>query len=142
MPLIDWSPDYCLGESTIDRQHESLVELLNTMHEAYSCGSPRPVLQRVMSDLSSYIAYHFRCESEIMRAAGYPEIARHEREHRALIEQVDTLEIRLAKGLDQHGGAWMAGVRDWLMDHICGEDRRFGVYLKTHAAEESTTVVR
>jgi len=125
-----WLDLYATGIPKIDRQHETLTDLLNALNEAHRAGKPRDVLLFRLEQLIEAVHEHFADEEALMREQGYPDVDLHKAEHDFLLAQV--LHFREEFAADKVGlsESMMDYLRDWLRDHILISDRRMARFLK------------
>jgi len=126
--LIEWSSALSVGDPDIDRQHQRLVGIVNSFHEAMANKKPQSVIGDLLDKLNAYALEHFRYEEERMRAGGYPQLAEHQEEHAAMLETVKDLQNRFKQGtLSQL--EFMKLLKNWLTQHIQKSDKQYVPYL-------------
>ena len=86
--LMRWMDLYATGIEKIDRQHETLTDLLNALNEAFRGGRPNEVLLFRLDQLIESTHEHFTDEEALMRRKEYPDIDLHKAEHDFLLAQV------------------------------------------------------
>lgn len=130
MAFVDWKPEYSVGNAEIDEQHRRLVGLINQLHDAMKAGGRHEDLMKIMNELVSYTRYHFAHEEKLMQRAGYPDLAAHQRTHRAMVEQVE--KLRQEAGTSRAGFSikLMGFLKSWLTDHILGSDMKYAPSLR------------
>ncbi|MCS7044302.1 MAG: bacteriohemerythrin [Bryobacteraceae bacterium] len=131
MAFVDWKPEYNVGHAEIDEQHKRLVGLINQLHDAMKAGGRHEDLMRIMNELVNYTRYHFTHEENLMRQAGYPDLASHQRAHRAMVEQVEKLKQEAGSSRAGFSIKLMGFLKNWLTDHILGSDMKYAPALKT-----------
>jgi hemerythrin len=130
MPLMTWNEKMSLGVVGIDNQHKKLVGLVNELYDAIQAGKANSVLGRVLDDLVAYTESHFRREEEFFSNSGYPDTAEHKREHDDLTRRVLEIQAEVRAGV--HGTLsleTMNFLKNWLINHIQGSDRKYVAYL-------------
>ena len=130
MPLFIWKPSYNLGVAEIDLDHRQLVGIINELYEAMKEGRGRDVINQTVDRLIDYIGEHFDREESIMRAAGFPNLGRHEREHQGFRAAVLEMDVRRRAGCGPSAIELLTYLSDWLRDHVTSTDRELGRYLK------------
>jgi hemerythrin len=130
MPFATFSDELHLGHEVIDAQHASLFEAVNGLHEAMLAGTSRQELSRILAFLSAYTVEHFRTEEAYMLETGFAGWEGHKAEHDALIKQVKELEERHAAGSMTISITVMNFLKDWLVHHIAGLDRKLANHLR------------
>ena len=88
MPLFQWSQNLSVNIAEIDTQHKRLVDLINHLHDSMKEGKGREAMGKILKDLTDYTVYHFSTEEKLFEKYGYPESARHKKEHEDLTKQV------------------------------------------------------
>jgi hemerythrin len=119
-----WSERLELGIEPLDGEHHLQIALVTALAEALEQGRPSTA-HRVADQLAEYSASHFTSEQLLMEATGYPQLADHLEEHRALLAHLD--EIRyLLRGAEYDLALPMAlDLSSGLASHIAASDRRF-----------------
>lgn len=128
MALISWEEKYSVNVKEIDEQHKKLVKLVNDLHEAMSVGKGKAIMATVLQSLIDYTATHFAAEEKYMTKFNYPAYPQHKSEHDKFVKQVLDFQKGFAKGdlvltLDV-----MKFLKDWLLNHILGTDKKFGPF--------------
>lgn len=130
MPLMQWSPRMSVGVGQCDDEHKVLVSLVNELFDAIAAGKGSTVLGDVLDRLVKYTVTHFEHEEKLMRQHGFPGLAEHQAQHKALAEQAVAIQKKHAAGAT---GALsmevMNFLKNWLIGHIGGTDAKYGVFL-------------
>jgi hemerythrin len=129
MAIMEWSPTFSVKIKKFDDQHKKLVDLVNQLHDAMKAGQGNAMLGVVLQSLISYTATHFKEEEQIMQTHGYPDLARHKSEHEKLVNQVLDLQKKFQAGGGVLTMTVMSFLKEWLITHIQGEDKKYGVFL-------------
>ena len=133
MALMEWNPTFSVNVKKFDDQHKKLVDLLNQLHDAMKVGQGASAMGVIFQQLINYTATHFKEEEQVLQANAYPELAKHKAIHADLVKQVLDLQKKFQAG--EAGGLLtmkvMSFLKDWLVTHIQGEDKKYGVYLNT-----------
>lgn len=140
MTYFAWKEDYSVGDATLDAQHRQLVDVMNELYELLHEPEERQSEGRVefiFAGLADYIVKHFAYEEQRMIDAGYPEdkLAEHRHEHDELVKHVRRYHAKVSEG-DLTGLKellpYLYG--EWLIHHICQQDREYMPYLQAKAA--------
>lgn len=115
----------------IDQQHRKLVDIINHSHDSMKMEGKPEDLMRIMNDLVNDTRYHFTHEEKRMQQAGYPDLANHQRIHRAMVEQVEKFRREAGSSRARFLIKLMAFLKTWLTDHILGTDQKYAPSLKT-----------
>ncbi len=132
--LMRWMDLYATGIEKIDRQHETLTDLLNALNEAFRGGRPNEVLLFRLDQLIELTHEHFTDEEALMRRKEYPDIDLHKAEHDFLLAQVAHFREEFAASKAELSDSMMDYLRDWLRDHILISDRRMARFIKGETA--------
>jgi hemerythrin len=129
MTLFVWDAKYDLHISEIDRQHQKLFALFNELYGAMQQGHGNEVIDKVLTRVVDYTAYHFAAEEKLLRQHGYADEAAHRAEHAKLTEQAKALVQKLKAGRSDVAMATLKFLCDWLNNHILGSDKKFAPFL-------------
>ncbi|WP_158219951.1 bacteriohemerythrin [Ideonella sp. A 288] len=127
LPWFAFEPSHEVGVPEVDQQHRQLVLLVEGLNRAVKDGDGAEAIRTRFDELVLYTRFHFATEERLMGAAHYPALARHTQAHAQLLADV----VRHRQRLNQ-GGELVAlqTIKDWLMDHIVGEDQAMGAFLR------------
>lgn len=130
MPFAQFSDAMRIGQEDVDRQHASLFDTVNRLHDALRSNHSREVQGEILSFLKAYTLEHFEAEESLMRDQGYPGLAAHKAKHDDLVRQLKDLEERYAAGTMTLSIMTLHFLKDWLTNHILEEDLKIGEYLR------------
>ncbi|MDW8094977.1 MAG: bacteriohemerythrin, partial [Caldimicrobium sp.] len=85
---------------------------------------------KTLDELVSYASYHFNTEEALMSKYGFPELANHKREHEAFKAKIKEFMDKKAKGEVTLSVEIMTFLKDWLVKHIMGTDKKYGPFLQ------------
>ncbi|MEW6658408.1 MAG: bacteriohemerythrin [Thermodesulfobacteriota bacterium] len=132
-----WDKFYNVGISDIDSQHESFVNMLNRMYDAYENMPPSSpsddVKMKVYLDILSlrkYALNHFSTEEKYMVNSKYPKFFDHKKQHDAFIRKVLDMEDEMINSQDVAPQNLINYMLSWLEEHIQKVDKEFGNYYK------------
>ncbi len=130
MPLFTWSSTYELGIPAMDRQHVTLVDAINELHEAMMGSQDRNVVQKTIHKLIAYTKVHFESEEQLLISKGYPSFPDHRMQHHAFVKRVLDFHNQFMDGRVVLSAEVMQFLKDWLASHILVEDRSYAVWMK------------
>lgn len=137
MTFMPWSPALELGVPMIDEQHRVLVDLINALHAAISdAAGTRSAIGDVLEGLLEYTHNHFIVEEVVFQKYGYPEAAKHLAEHSGFTGKMMDWLMRFEDGEDVNQEV-MGFLKDWLVHHICEEDRAYLPFMRAALADEA-----
>lgn len=129
MPLMEWDESFSVNVVEIDGQHKVLVGMLNDLHDAMRQGKGKEILADVLRKLTAYAGYHFATEEKYMTQYGYPGYQLHKREHEKFVEKVKKFQDDFNAGKVLLTNEVMNFLKDWLVNHIKGTDKKMGLFL-------------
>jgi len=131
MGFMDWNEKLATGVKECDDQHKKLVSLVNDLYDAMKQGKGKEVLDKMLDELVKYAGYHFTTEETLMTKYGYPasELSAHKREHEAFKSKIKEFLDKKAKGEVTLTVEVMTFLKDWLVKHIMGTDKKYGPFL-------------
>ncbi len=133
--LLTWTDDLAIGIDEIDGHHKYLVSVVNALDEASRRGEGKAVLGSILAQLADYIGFHFTREEHHMRVIGYPALEEHHEQHDALMQQLSVLVHDYETGKTTVTQDTLVFLKDWLMNHLLGHDRRIGAFLKARTEQ-------
>ena len=128
--LMPWDGKLMIGLRTIDEQHRQLVGIINELHRAMKQRRTKVDTSLVLNRLVDYTVYHFGTEEKLFATHGYPEIEAHKDLHRNLVARVGNFKERFTAGDATVAIELMDFLKDWLINHINGTDRKYVPFLK------------
>lgn len=129
MALMTWSPALSVKIKQCDDQHIKLVNMVNELHDAMKEGKGKEVLGKILNGLIAYTATHFADEEKLMAQHNFPELSQHKAIHETLVKQVLELQTKFKSGQAILTYDVMNFLKDWLVKHIQGDDKKYGLYL-------------
>jgi len=123
--LIEWSDNFSVQVTTIDRQHKRLVDLINKLHKAMRTGAARTVIAQVIGELVEYTQVHFKDEEKMMERAGYADLEKHKVQHFKFVEEIAQFQEKFNSGKTMISMDVMKFLKDWLLNHIQGTDKKY-----------------
>ncbi len=129
MALLTWNETYSVKIKKFDDQHRKLIDLINQLHDAMLVGKGKDVMGSVLNSLVDYTKTHFAAEETLMKLHGYPDYEQHKKEHNVLVMQVLDVQRQLREGKTPITQAIMFFLKEWLQQHIQGNDKKYGPFL-------------
>lgn len=129
---IEWTDNLSTGIEWQDRHHKELFKRINRLLDAMNLGQGKDEVSSLFDFLDEYIVYHFEAEERSMSSHGYEAILAHTAEHAHFIDDVASLSAEFRQGATT--GLVIKVQRrvvDWLLNHICGPDKKLGEFLLT-----------
>ncbi len=130
MAFLNWNDNLSIGIIQIDAQHKNLVNMLNQLYDAMSTGKGKEIITKIVKDMSGYALTHFGTEEKLMQQHGYPEFVQHKKEHESFIKKVQEFNNEIQKGNLLIVSNIASFLKEWLIKHIQGTDKKYGPFLK------------
>lgn len=130
MVLIKLEDSLKLDIPEIDSQHETLVGLINELHESMLQRADRAVLDGLLAQLLEHTRHHFDYEEQLMSQHGYPGYDGHKSQHARLIQHLADLIERFQSGELLMSFAAVIELKAWATIHIEKSDRSLGDFLR------------
>ena len=122
----------------IDSQHNTLINLVNQLHEYMLKGIDKATLGEHLSKVLKHTQAHFTYEEELMSRYNYPGYEKHKSEHDRLIQQLVNLITRFKNGDLLLSFAVELELKGWTVVHIEKSDKPLGSYLHNQKVTEAT----
>ncbi len=129
MPLMPWGPNFSVGMDSIDKQHQELVGMLNDLFDAMQQGQGKDAMGKILDGLISYTANHFAVEEAMFDKHGYPDTEAHKQQHKDLVAKVLDFQKEFKAGNATVSSELMLFLKEWLINHIAGSDKKYGPFL-------------
>ncbi|AEH44800.1 methyl-accepting chemotaxis sensory transducer [Thermodesulfatator indicus DSM 15286] len=128
--LIKWGPSFEIGIKIIDEQHHKLVDMINELYRSLKEEVSIANLEKILDELIDYTAKHFKTEEEFFDKYGYPETEIHKQIHAKLVDKVIDYKHKIKSGDEKLAYDLLTFLKDWLSNHICVTDKKYGPFLK------------
>ncbi len=129
MDYPEWVQQYGVGNASLDSYHHIFFEAVEQIDQAAAAGTMAAAMER-MAFLLMYCAMHFAEEESLLQDAGYPELEQHQAIHQRFHRRMMILHGELEKNPTPELTAQTAiEARQWWINHIQTEDRKFTPYL-------------
>ena len=87
MPYFEWTDELIIDSGVIDADHQQLVELVNSLHDAATQGLSVAAVVGRMAELVFYTQDHLLREEDLMLAVGFDNLKEHKLEHLRFMER-------------------------------------------------------
>ncbi len=134
MAFFTWNESYSLKIAKIDEQHKKLFKIISDFYYKLR-DDDKQAYVALFTSLIDYTKYHFRMEEALFAKYDYPDSEEHLEEHRKFHDKVVYVKDR-----HDHGGIVIpteitSYLRDWLMAHINGSDKKYAEYFSEQGIE-------
>ena len=134
---ITWKDFYTVNNPLLDAEHKQIIENINELYVAINGTTDSTVKKHVLEQLVQYTKTHFDHEEKIMQEVGYSDLVAHKALHDDMRQRTIGLRTHLTLVTARDV---LVFLKDWWLDHIQGEDKKYSFYMKPSAA--NTTAVR
>lgn len=80
--------------------------------------------------------FHFKEEEELLKKLNYPELESHQKQHDIYAEKVKSFKKDIEIGKLQLKFDIFSFLKDWLMNHIVANDKKYMKYFKQNKVKE------
>lgn len=132
---IKWEERFKTGYKRIDNQHKELVNIINDLYETGVKGDIgdeeiQKSFKEIIKRTIDYATYHFAYEEKIMKAINYSESKGHISKHRSFSLKIVDEVSKYEQGDNLVIKDFITFLKDWLLNHIVLEDKKFISELK------------
>ncbi|MGB5611551.1 MAG: bacteriohemerythrin [Sedimenticolaceae bacterium] len=139
MELIRLEDSMRLNIPEIDSQHETLIGLINALHQSMLQKADRAALDGLLAQLLAHTQSHFSYEEQLMSQHGYPAYEVHRSEHARLIQHLLDLIGRFENGELLMSFAVVIELKGWATIHIEKSDKLLGAFLKDQPGADTAS---
>jgi len=124
MALLEWKPEFSVGNVSIDHEHEHMIQQINVLYEQLAEPLDADSVEEVLGEIHADISAHFALEERLMREAGYQEYVDHKEDHEDLLDQIHDLMDSFYE--DPEAGQKLLKIQlsDWFGRHFATFDAR------------------
>jgi hemerythrin len=133
MRLFRWTRAKTVFMPEFDAEHRNLYQLGESLHQVWSAGAPPEAMMPSVRALLAAAEEHFAHEERLMRAARYPLLNWHQRQHETARNAARPLVARIEAGDRQAVKALLDLLAGWLKDHLAVADRMMAAALRAFA---------
>jgi hemerythrin len=130
MALFTWKETLSVGVAEFDTQHKRWLEIINELHEAMRVGKGKDILEQVFRELVQYTRVHFSAEEKYLTSTKYPAFTQHKALHDQLTAKILDFQKQLQAGKVALTLQVMNTLKDWLVNHIMEEDKKYSPQTK------------
>lgn len=124
MALLEWKPEYSVGNESIDHEHEQMIQQINTLYQQLEKTVDAETVESVLGEIHADISAHFALEEHLMRKAGYHEYEAHKDNHEELLDQIHDLMDSFFDDPEAGQKILQSQLSDWFGRHFASFDAR------------------
>lgn len=129
MNALVWDESLAIGDETVDNQHKTLFEAVNSLVRAIASSDSKDSIAKILVLLEKYADVHFAAEEKLMKSINYRDLEKHKAIHDDFRVKVQELKSKFDKGEVHIKFETFAFVKDWLLNHVSGDDQDIGRWL-------------
>ncbi len=123
--MIEWDDKYCFGISIINKEHKTIIDVVNKAIVAKQYRHNRKIIRGILSEVMEYAKKHFKTEETYMVKFNYPEYPYHKKEHSDFSLRILGYRIKLSNGDYQILDDIIKFLQEWLVHHIKETDKKY-----------------
>ncbi len=128
MGIFSWDESYSVMIPEFDKHHQTLLKLLQNLHDNMMKGQAKNVIEDIFKELSNYVNYHFQAEERKMRMYRYPDLTKHIETHNAFKRKLKELIDEYKTGNLKVTGETYSFLKNWLVNHIQKVDKDYATF--------------
>lgn len=134
MITVSWDKKFEIGHERIDFEHRLFFDLIRSVAQEAGSGGNSDRLHRLLKEIRHFAEFHFVSEENIMIDHAYAEYEPHQREHAALLAQLDgrTGDFRAGKISIEYIVEFLFL---WFALHTTHEDQKLSSHLTGNFSE-------
>lgn len=124
MSLIEWRPEFSVGNVAVDHEHGEMIKLINDLYATMQQPGTQDLILDGLSEIYVQISAHFALEEKIMRDARYADYEPHKKDHEQLLDQL----LDIMDGVEEDGSydekRLSASLEHWFSAHFRTHDAK------------------
>ncbi len=130
--MIIWDDKYSVGISSIDEEHKKFIDIINKVIDAKQHTDNSIEITEILNEMNKYVLNHFANEETYMIKCNYPEYEDHRKKHQDFSIKIMAFLHSVTKGDSQLACKLLEHLKNWLVNHIQGADRKYINCFKEH----------
>jgi len=124
-PAIEWRDEFRTGISSVDHEHQELIELINDAIRVMDSEGDRDLAIEKLGDVNAKVSAHFALEELIMRQASYSEYGAHKEQHEDLLDEIrDLMDAYEGGGYATQRAGFVTRLTSWFVTHFSTMDSK------------------
>ncbi len=115
----------------IDKQHKTLIDTINELHEAMKQGKSRDITGKTLDKLINYTKEHFTTEENFFQKFDYKEKSSHTLEHDGFVKKVVELKKSFENGNTMISPEVLNFLSTWTKSQILVIDKKYSEFLNS-----------
>jgi hemerythrin-like metal-binding protein len=122
---IEWTQNLSVSVKLLDKQHQTLLAIMNEMYEALDKGIEKIVIGKILAELTDFAKFHFATEEKYFEMYHYEGTTEHIIEHKKILTKVSELSEQQKAGENLLAIEVLFFLEDWLKQHLMKVDRQY-----------------
>ena len=131
MPLLNWKPEYSVNKEELDRHHQEMFHILNSVYDNLMDSSEPTYLLPSIDRLSGIAKYHLSLEEQCLKEMCAPDIEDHIAKHREFTESIEMIRNDYDDNYLEASKELIILLGEWLFNHVLKEDRKYTLMMDT-----------
>jgi hemerythrin len=140
MPLLSWKPEYSVNREDLDRHHQEMFHILNSVYDNLMNSRESCFLLPSIDRLSAIAEYHLSIEEQCLREMSVPDIDYHIAKHREFTESIEMIRDDYQDNYLEASKELIILLGEWLFHHVLKEDRKYSHMMDTHGTAGKSLV--
>ncbi|HJP17779.1 MAG TPA: bacteriohemerythrin [Nitrospinota bacterium] len=134
--FIEWSDLlFSVGVPEMDQHHKKIFYYVNEIYRQVRANKIGEV-KHTLDELVKFTTFHFNEEEKLQQQYGYPDYPNHKPIHVKLLNQVSNYQKDFLSGRLKDPFELLKFVRDWLVNHIQKQDKKYGKHIENVKARQ------
>ena len=129
MALIEWKDEFCVGIPDVDHEHQELIRLINSLHDAMSGENATISVMDFLGEIYSHVSAHFALEEKIMRTKKYDQYTDHKADHERLLDELRDIMDDYEESAYFSDEEFSSHIKRWFTEHFKTKDARLHKHL-------------
>jgi hemerythrin len=125
MPLFKWKSEYSVHQESLDRHHQHLFMVLNTVYEDVMSSRDLNCVLPKIDQLAACTKAHFTSEEKYLQECSFSGLDEHIAKHREFTHNLEMLRARYHNNDLEVAKDLMVVLGEWLLKHVIKEDRKY-----------------
>lgn len=128
MEKILWDEGFSVGVRALDKQHQQIVAIVNTLIEMNNAEVASEIISDTLTKMTQYASDHFKAEEQYMLDYEYPEYSLQKKQHQEFKKKT----VDFCVGTMVHKATvpeeLFAYLKSWWTNHILQEDMKYKTF--------------
>jgi len=129
MEKIVWAPSLSVGVAALDKQHNRIIEMINSLIVGPDAEVDSETLSDTLGEMLEYARAHFETEERILEEHDYPELPAQRRQHLAFRKKAATFCVETMEGRASLPHEVLEYLKSWFSEHVLETDMRYRTFL-------------